>query len=75
MVNNMKAVSEEYARLNEIARSKIPVSEDSPIYNFFAERRKIAEKLRNNMITEENRQNVINYLEKIEEQIKAYLLL
>ena len=37
----MKAVSEEYARLNEIARSKIPVSEDSPIYNFFAERRKV----------------------------------
>ena len=71
----MKAVSEEYTRLNEIAHSKIPVSEDSPIYNFFAERRKIAEKLRNNMITEENRQNVINYLEKIEEQIKAYLLL
>ena len=54
----MKAVSEEYARLNEIARSKIPVSEDSPIYNFFAERRKVAEKLRNNMLTEEEYKRV-----------------
>ena len=49
----MKAVSEEYTRLNEIVHSKIPVSEDSPIYNFFAERRKVAEKLRNNILTEE----------------------
>lgn len=71
----MKAISEEYTRLNEIVYSKIPVSEDSPIYNFFAERRKLAEKLRNNMLTEENRQYIINYLEKIEEQIKAYLWL
>ena len=54
----MKAVSEEYARLNEIARSKIPVSEDSPIYNFFAERRKVAEKLRNNILTEEEYKRV-----------------
>ena len=58
MINNMKAVSEEYARLNEIAHSKIPVSEDSPIYNFFAERRKVAEKLRNNMLTEEEYKRV-----------------
>ena len=54
----MKAVSEEYARLNEIVRSKIPVSEDSPIYNFFAERRKVAEKLRNNILTEEEYKRV-----------------
>ena len=54
----MKAVSEEYTRLNEVARSKIPVSEDSPIYNFFAERRKLAEKLRNNMLTEEEYKRV-----------------
>ena len=54
----MKAVSEEYTRLNEIVHSKIPVSEDSPIYNFFAERRKIAEKLRNNMLTEEEYKRV-----------------
>ena len=54
----MKAVSEEYARLNEIAHSKIPVSEDSPIYNFFAERRKVAEKLRNNILTEEEYKRV-----------------
>ena len=54
----MKAVSEEYTRLNEVARSKIPVSEDSSIYNFFAERRKVAEKLRNNMLTEEEYKRV-----------------
>ena len=54
----MKAISEEYARLNEIVYSKIPVSEDSPIYNFFAERRKVAEKLRNNMLTEEEYKRV-----------------
>ena len=54
----MKAISEEYARLNEIVHSKIPVSEDSPIYNFFAERRKVAEKLRNNILTEEEYKRV-----------------
>ena len=54
----MKAISEEYARLNEIVYSKIPVSEDSPIYNFFAERRKVAEKLRNNILTEEEYKRV-----------------
>ena len=54
----MKAIREEYARLNEIVYSKIPVSEDSPIYNFFAERRKVAEKLRNNMLTEEEYKRV-----------------
>ena len=54
----MKAVSEEYTRLNEIVHSKIPVSEDSPIYNFFAERRKVAEKLRNNILTEEEYKRV-----------------
>ena len=36
----MKAVSEEYARLNEIVYSKIPVSEDSPIYNFLRKEEK-----------------------------------
>ena len=71
----MKAISEEYARLNEIVYSKIPVSEDSPIYNFFADRRKVAEKLRNNMLTEADRQHIINYLENIEEHIKEYLWL
>ena len=54
----MKAVSEEYTRLNEIVHSKIPVSEDSPIYNFFAERRKVAEKLRNKILTEEEYKRV-----------------
>ena len=54
----MKAISEEYTRLNEIVYSNIPVSEDSPIYNFFAERRKVAEKLRNNILTEEEYKRV-----------------
>ena len=49
----MKAVSEEYTRLNEIAHSKIPVSEDSPIYNFFAERIKL-----------ENQIEIVKWIEK-----------
>ena len=42
----MKAVSEEYTRLNEVARSKIPVSEDSPIYNFFCGKKKSSRKVK-----------------------------
>ena len=42
----MKAISEEYARLNEIVYSKIPVSEDSPIYNFFCGKKKSSRKVK-----------------------------
>ena len=66
----MKAVSEEYARLNEIVYSKIPVSEDSPIYNFFSARREICKTM-----VETDRQCYLDYLEKIEDNIKQYLLL
>ena len=71
----MKAISEEYRRLNEIARSKIPVSEDSPIYNLFAERRKLAERLNRDMLTEEDNKKLLEYFTYIEEQIKNYLCL
>ena len=71
----MKAVSEEYARLNEIARSKIPVSEDSPIYNFFAERREVTKKLINSELTEEEKFYTLSFLSYLENNIKNYLWL
>ena len=40
----MKAVLEYYLRFEQIKGARIPVAEDSPIYNLFAERRKLAER-------------------------------
>jgi len=71
----MEAINKEYLKLNNIVNSKIPVSEDSPVYNFFVQRRKVAEKLRNNMLTEEERIYTLEALNYLENNIKEYLYL
>ena len=71
----MKAISEEYTRLNEIAHSNIPVSEDSPIYNFFAQRREEKKKLINSELTEEEKFYTLSFLSYLENNIKNYLWL
>ena len=71
----MKAVSEEYLRFQQIKGAKIPVAEDSPMYNLFAERRKLAERINRDMLTEEDSKKLLEYFNYIEEQIKNYLYL
>ena len=69
----MEAISKEYLKLNKIVNSKIPVSEDSPIYGYFEHRRKVAERLRNDMLTEEARACVLESFNHLEHKIKEYL--
>lgn len=71
----MTAVSEEYLRFQQIKVARIPVAEDSPIYNLFAERRKLAERINRDMLTEEDNKKLLEYFHYIEEQIKNYLYL
>ncbi len=71
----MEAISNEFKKISRIAYSKIPVSEDSPVYNLFAERRKLAERLNRDMLTEEDNKKLLEYFNYIEEQIKKYLCL
>ena len=71
----MKAVSEEYLRFQQIKGARIPVAEDSPMYNLFAERRKLAERINRDMLTEEDSKKLLEYFNYIEEQIKNYLYL
>ena len=71
----MKTISEEYLRFQQIKGARIPVAEDSPIYNLFAERRKLAERLNRDMLTEEDNKKLLEYFNYIEEQIKKYLCL
>jgi len=68
----MKAVSEEYLRFQQIKGARIPVAEDSPMYNLFAERRKLAERINRDMLTEEDSKKLLEYFNYIEEQIKNY---
>ena len=71
----MVAVLEYYLRFQQIAGARIPVAEDSPVYNLFAERRKLAERLNRDMLTEEDNKKLLEYFNYIEEQIKKYLCL
>lgn len=70
----MESKFEELKRVSSIAKGKIPVSEDSPVYNLFAERREICRRMTNQLI-EVDMPYYINYLNKIEENIKIYLCL
>lgn len=66
----------EYKRIARIAHGKIPVSEDSPMFNLFAERRKIAQYISDsNLPGETNIFHVKKCLEEIEDRIKQYLWL
>ena len=71
----MKAVLEYYLRFRQIVGARIPVAEDSPVYSLFAERRKLAERLNREMLTEEDNKKLLEYFNYIEEQIKKYLCL
>lgn len=71
----MKAISEEYLRFQQIKGARIPVAEDSPMYNLFAERRKLVERINRDMLTEEDSKKLLEYFHYIEKQIKNYLYL
>ena len=64
----------ELQRIERIAYGKIPVSEESSIFNLFAERRELCLKALKT-ITDADRQHIMNYLEHIEDNIKQYLCL
>ena len=67
--------AEEYRRISLIAHGRIPVSEESPVFNLFAQRREIAKKIKYADFPIETKDHVFAMLDKIEEQIKDYLFL
>jgi hypothetical protein len=67
--------AEEYRRINLIANGRIPVAEESPIFNLFSARREVARRLKDDEYSEEQRQYVLETFEDIESKIKEYLLL
>jgi len=62
-------------KLQKIAHGKIPVSEDSPIYNHFLQRRQLAIRLNRGMLTEDNREDLLEIFKCTEDKIKQYLCL
>lgn len=61
-------------KITRIAHGRIPVSEESSVFNLFAQRREVCKKIIEygaNINTEV----LLQYLEKIEENIKQYLCL
>ena len=66
--------SEQFKRITTIAHSKISVSEDSPIYPFFAQRREVCKKL---LLSQEGtyRDVLLTNLSYVEGNIKGYLYL
>ena len=71
----MKAVSEEFERLRFIITLRIPVSEDHYLYDLFLARRKTAEKLYRDTLTEKDKQVLVEQLNRIEDRIKNSLYL
>ena len=70
----MKAISEEYFRIQQIKSAKIPVAEESVLYSYFSARRKLAEKLDRDMLTEEDRKTLLFAFTDIENKIKKFEL-
>jgi hypothetical protein len=66
--------AEEYRRISLIAHSRIPVAEDSPIFNLFAQRREICKRLEKTQ-TDLDRKQSVEYLDYVETKIKQYFLL
>lgn len=64
----------EFERITRIAHSKIPVSEESSVFNFFVARREVCRKF-NSEITGDNLKLLQDRLGYIEENIKLYLCL
>mgnify|MGYP003693130551 CR=1 FL=1 len=71
----MEVISKQIEKISRVSHGKIPVAEDSPVYSLFAERRKLAERLNRDMLTEEDNKKLLEYFNYTEEQIKKYLCL
>lgn len=71
----MKTISEEYKRLRFITTLRIPVSEDHYLYDLFLDRRKTVEKLYRDMLTEKDKEVLVEQLNRIEDRIKNSLYL
>ena len=64
----------EFTRINNIAHAKIPVSEESSVFNLFAQRREVCKKLSE---AQEGtyRDIMLTNLSYLEDNIKLYLCL
>lgn len=71
----MTTISEEYKRLRFITTLRIPVSEDHYLYDLFSARRKTAERLYRDMLTEKDKEVLVEQLNRIESRIKDSLYL
>ena len=69
-----QATTEEFRRISLIAHSRIPVAEESPIFNLFSARREVSKKL---LEAQEgtHRDVMLTSLNYLEDNIKEYLLL
>jgi len=70
----MEQQGKEFDRVVSIAYSKIPVAEDSPVFNLFAQRREICKRLEKTQ-TDLDRKQSVEYLDYVETKIKQYFLL
>lgn len=71
----MTTILEEYKRLRFITTLRIPVSEDHYLYDLFLARRKTAEQLYRDMLTEKDKEVLVEQLNRIESRIKDSLYL
>ena len=69
----MGAMTQEYARIQLVANSKIPVSEDSPAYGLFKTRKDLCKQY--SLVTEPSQDLFFDMLSHIENDIKQFLLL
>jgi len=67
--------AEEFRRISLIANGKIPVSEESPVFNLFSARKQLAQKIKDGDLLEDSREYGIEMLEVINNNIKKYLVL
>lgn len=65
----------EFSKIALIANGKIPVSEESPVFNLFSARRDVARRLKDDDYSEQQRQHVLLVFEDINDEIREYLLL
>lgn len=69
----MTTQTDNIERISRIAHSPIPVSEESSIYNFFAQRREVANRILSDDVTESAIQLLLDNLNYLETGIKKYL--
>ena len=71
----MEVISKQIEKISRISHGKIPVAEDSPVFNLFAQRREIARKIKEGDFNEDSGQYAFEVLYSIEDRIKEYLYL